>query len=334
MDRIYILVSEASYKAHGVRVIINQIAKANENITVCHKKSDIPTGAKVIPYGLLMSKSMADDSRFSHDTAILVDAYSLGESSTLSCFWSKHYIPLTLRLRMVLKYIKFCFYERIVLKKYKKIMLVSWGDKEYYRRNILTKQFAGKIFVIQNGVEIPSPIKQKEYNSGKLVIGCLSPWATITFYMLIVFLNEIWSKMPTHDNIELQIAGRGLDKWKCDLLRKYKNVKVVGEVDKLEDFYSNIDVSLVTMYKKCGIINRVLDGFSFQIPVLCHPNSLLAFKDIPNCCYTYTDTTSFMKQISEIQQHREEVANKVNAAYNFIIENHNWDKNYTNFTLQ
>ena len=46
--------------------------------------------------------------------------------------------------------------------------------------------------------------------------------------------------------------------------------------------------------------NRKLDGFSYNVPILCNPNSLLAFKDLPDCCYTYRNLNEFNTCIKDI----------------------------------
>ena len=82
------------------------------------------------------------------------------------------------------------------------------------------------------------------------------------------------------------------------------------------------------MIKECGIINRVLDGFAFKVPVLTRPQSLLAFKDFPNCCYQYTDADSFMKAVNEIRNNRESAKIKTEKAYQFVKDRHDWTTNY------
>ena len=146
------------------------------------------------------------------------------------------------------------------------------------------------------------------------------------------FLKEIWGKLPSYENIELIIAGRGLSSEKIKFMESFHNVKVVGEVEKLEDFYENIDISLIVMLKKCGIINRVLDGFSFNVPVLCRPESLLAFNKLPDCCYTYNDCETFLKAINTIKNKPQVAIEKANMALIYVKEFHDWGVNYKDFS--
>ena len=198
----------------------------------------------------------------------------------------------------------------------------------------LFKKFGSKFIVVPNGVEIPVPVeKHLGADNSKLRIGCLSPWWGPSYYTLQFFLNDVWKKIDK-TGLELVVAGRGMTPEKQAYIERFENVKVIGEVEKLEEFYEQVDVSLITMLKKCGIINRVLDGFSFGVPVMCRPESLLAFKDLPDCCYTYEDANSFMTAIKEIISNPNEALLKADKALAFVRKHHDWEKNYEKFSLE
>lgn len=331
MSNRYLYVNSEIYKSYGVRVIVDRIVTQYSTIKRCHDLSEIEDGATVYPYGILEAKAVLDANRFKTSLALMIDAYSLGEYSNFRKMWNKTYIPFSYRLKALLRSLKFLLLERQILKAYDRIMLVSYGDKSYYEHHPLFKKYAQKICVVPNGVILP---QQPNYHTiqedAVLRIGCLSPWSGPSFYTLQYFLNEIWCKMPDHDGIELVVAGWGISSEKKSYVENFPNTKVIGAVDKLEDFYNNIDVSLVTMLKKCGIINRVLDGFSFEVPVITRPESLLAFKNLPDCCYTYETAESFKKAIDEIRNDYQSAILKAQKAKMYIVDNHDWDKNYQN----
>lgn len=330
---IYIYVRKQLYKAYGARVIVDQLCKQLDNVKVVFSITEIPNGAFVIPYGAIEATELINKKRFPLNIALIIDAYSLGELSTIPYFIFRKCVPLKDIVSMFLRYIKYKFVEYNVLKHYKKAIIVSWGDRSYFANSVLTKRFFNKIEVIQNGVIIPDKLPERKLCIRPIRIGCLSAWASYAFQNLCVFIETIWSKLPSYDGIELIIAGRFLDKEKMDYLMKYPNIRIVGEVEKLESFYDNIDISLITMVKKSGIINRVLDGFSYKIPVLCHPNSLLAFKDLPDCCYTYRNVDEFISSVNAIRDSPIIAKQKAEEAFGFVKKYHDWSVNYKDLKI-
>lgn len=330
---IYIYVRPQLMTAHGVQVIVRQIEKKIGDVEVIGNLGDAPTGSTVLPYGVLESVELIKMRKhYPLSLSLLVDAYSLGEISKLGYFWNKPYIPLKHRLRGGLKFLKFFLYEWLVLKYYKRIMLVSWGDKHYYERNLCTRKYSSKIVVILNGIEQQSgrPLYVRK-DEKELRIGCLSPWNESSFATLQLFLNDIWAKLPSREGMRLIIAGRNLTEIRKSYLLQYDNVEIMGEVKNLAEFYDAIDVSLLTMVKKCGIINRILDAFAYQVPVITRPQSLLAFKEPLTCCYQYYNAETFLHAVNDVIKNPEEVRGKVKAAKEFSIKDLDWQKNYLRF---
>lgn len=329
--RIYIYLSEHLYKAYGVKVIVDRVETCLENAKIVFSLEEIPNGSIVIPYGVLEAYQVILAKRFRLSLALLIDAYSLGVKSNFFQFLFKSYVPFTYKIKCLLRYFKYLYLEYRILKDFDRIILVSWGDKEYYENMWLTNKYASKISVIPNGVNILDYNREHNHNN-TIKIGCLSHWNIDTIYPFYMFLNEVWKKIPSNKGLELIVAGRGLTKEMRDYISDFKNVTIIGEVEKLDVFYDLIDVSLVTMVKKCGIINRLLDGFSYKTPVICRPENLCAFNNLPDCCYTYTDVNTFLSELDNIKQKPEVMEKKVNMAYEYIVAN-NWDTNYSNFTL-
>lgn len=333
MNKVYIYVHSKLLMAHGVQVIVQQIERKIKEATVVNSLKDVPKGAIVIPYGVLESVELIKKKKdYPLVLSMLVDAYSLGESSKLVCFWNKPYIAFSQKLRGALKYVKFTLYEWLILRYYNHVVLVSWGDKYYYSRKLSTRRYAEKITVIPNGI-IPWEGNRiyRRKNNHKLIIGCLSPWDESAFATLQLFLNEIWAKLNTRNNLKLIIAGRYLTEDKKNYILGFENIEVMGEVKDLSEFYDAIDVSLLTMVKRCGIINRLLDAFSYQVPVLTRPQSLLAFKEKLDCCYVYNDVNTFERMVANILNNPLMVQKKVNDARDVILRNNDWEKNYSSF---
>ena len=326
----YIYVTKSLYQCYGVKVIVDQVLRTVPDIKLSHKLDEIVQGSEVMPYGILEAVAVLKRKDVIKGMAVLVDAYSLGEISNFQKYYNKHYISLSYRIKCFLRFLKFSYLEYVILRSYKKVMLVSYNDQRYYNQTFPYSRFKHKLVVIPNGVVLPEVSHREPHKLqlGILRIGCLSPWNGMSFYTLQYFLNEIWAKLPSHEGLELIIAGKGLDEYRNKYISQYPNVKIKGFVENLNDFYDNIDVSLITMVKKCGIINRVLDGFAYSVPVLCRHENVLAFKNIPDCYYLYNDVSSFVQSIDNIKNNYQEAMNKAKLARDFVDKNHNWDKNY------
>lgn len=314
------------YKAYGVRVIVDKLQKCY-NGTIVHDIENIPTTERIIPYGLLESYKLSKCSN-NLSISVLVDAYSLGQLSNLKEFMKYRYIPFAYTIKHLLRFVKYFFYEYCILKKYKSVILVSYGDLEYYRRNRLTRKYVDKVKVIQNGVNLPDNI-QLHKKENRFVVGCLSAWTGgQAFYNLKVFLHEVWEKIPKEYNCDLLIAGRGLTEEMKSYISNFDNINIMGEVSDLSEFYNRVDASLVPMFKKCGIINRVLDGFSYKVPVISRPENLLAFKSLSDCAYQYTDLKSFLECIEQLKDNPDDSISKTEQAFEYIKKYHDWDTNY------
>lgn len=327
-----VYVRERLYEAYGVRVIVNHVVSRSNSINVVFSIDNLPSGYSVIPYGVLEANDVISKNVFDLRISLLIDAYSYGCWSNFKSFLWKSYVPINYKISSLLRFVKFLLIEYRILKNFENIILVSWGDKKYYESLWLTKKFAHKVTVIPNGIEIPERIDRVRTKcDGIFKVGCLSAWNTNTIYPFYMFLNDVWNKLPNKENMELIVAGRGLTDDMINYISRFPHVKIIGSVEKLDEFYDEIDASLVTMVKKCGIINRLLDGFAYQVPVICRPENLLAFKDLPDCCYPYTNVDSFTDAIESIRQNPDLAREKVQKAYCYIMENNNWDNNYKEF---
>lgn len=325
---IYIYIERRVTITYGIRVILEQMKDLFDEVQVIDDVDSLPRDAVVIPYGLLASVSLWRKKKFKLYLSLMVDAYSLGLKSELCFFYMKRYVSKQFLLKHVFRYIKYLIYEYIILRNYNKVMLVSHNDYKYYLNNKLTGCYTDKIVVVPNGINIsPDRHCYLQPNSPKFRIGCLSNWDILTYYTLKDFLYEIWVKIDT-SHLELIIAGRGLTPTMYTELCKFNDIKILGEVKELEDFYEQVDASLITMVKECGIINRILDGFAYRVPVIARPQSFLAFKELPDCYYAYYDVLSFENIIQELRCSYNHSLYKTNVAFDYVRKHHNWENNY------
>lgn len=329
MSRIGILVSEYS-TTYGVKVIVEHLRQVMQDLHVVHNINETDKYDIVIPYGIIQAKSIVKHGRKEKTCALMVDALSLGMISDFRRMFPYGFIPFKFKIKLLARYFAYLYREYVCLKNYEHVMLVSAFDKIYFARHPLFKRYADKIVVIPNGIDINGmmPSKRLTSSDGVVRIGCLSAWNDSAFYTLRIFLEDIWSKVNKEYNMRLIVAGTKLTPQKEAILKQYDNVDVMGFVESLDEFFDNIDISLITFLKKCGILNKVLDSFAYEVPVLGRPQNFGAFENIPDCYYTFKDKDSFLTAIYQIVNKPTEVQTKVKMAKDYIRENHDWEKNY------
>lgn len=329
MKKIGIFVGDYS-TSYGVKVIVEHAKHVLTNLEVIQNVNDVDKFDMVIPYGIIQVSTLVKYGRDEKMCAFMVDALSLGMISDFARMLPYRFIPLKFKLKLLGRYFIYLYREYVCLKNYDNIMLVSAYDKKYFVKHPIFRKFAKKIIIIPNGIDLKEiNIKERLVNNrSEIRIGCLSAWNDSAFYTLRIFLDEIWSKINSEGSMRLIIAGSKITPDKEAILKQYDNVEVLGFVDTLDEFFDNIDISLITFLKKCGILNKILDSFAYKVPVLGRPQNFGAFEKIPDCFYTYVDRESFKTSVEHIMEHSLEAAKKVEKAYNYVQEHHDWKKNY------
>lgn len=74
------------------------------------------------------------------------------------------------------------------------------------------------------------------------------------------FINEV---MPFTKNIELIVAGRGLDK-----RRERENVHILGYVEDLDKIYDECDIMIVPLFMGSGQRVKIIEAYSKGMPVI------------------------------------------------------------------
>ena len=152
------------------------------------------------------------------------------------------------------------------LEKFKNIKLVcnSTNNARDYEKWLNIKK--GSIKTTNNIFDFKQKIKNKLIFKNKIVFGTIARLAPEKnlFYLLKIF------KSISNNNINLKITGTGyLDK----RLKKYSknlkienNVKFLGEISNVENFFKDIDIFILTSYME-GIPNVLLEAQNYGIPI-------------------------------------------------------------------
>ncbi len=323
-------------KSYGSSVIINHLRSVAESkglrVYVCSDISLVEPHDLVVAHGLWASYKLVKEKREFCKNAFLVDSLVLSMSSELKYFTKNRFISFRNFVIYLLRWIKYTFQEYIIFKNFENIILVSVRDKQYYENSLLFRHYSNKIIVIPNGIDIPTINFSCRQDKGRnsIILGCLSAWNDTVYYTLMIFLKNIWAEaIKLNPNMVLKVAGRGLTEKYIKNIKKFTNIEIVGELSNLGDFYSSIDISLITLCKEAGILNKVLEAFSYKVPVLGMKPNFLAFENIPDCYYEYWDSKSFLESVDSISNDHAKVINKTNLAYDYIKKYNNWEVNYS-----
>ena len=310
---------------YGILVIIEQLIRScNKYGVECRQICSLTEGnhdETIIPYGVLEAMEMLKH-KGNVPMAFLIDAISLGAWNKFVVYTKTGYIFHKDYIKTLLQFFRWYYYDSYVAKHVKNIMLVSECDGNYLKKI----KSDSNIIVCPNGVINNAHIKEKQ-PSQNLRMGILSSFLSPTaIYENGWFIYKYFRKYAKENpNVELVLAGRG--KY-IEVFANEPNVRILGEVDDLADFFKEIDVFIGANAKGCGILNRVLDAFTYQVPVIGHKNAFTGFGDMHESFLPFENYKSFTTVIDKLMNgeiNSEEMV--VNASLQ-IERYYNWDKNY------
>lgn len=314
--------------AHGIVVIIENIIAAfnRKGIDCCRIESlDGRTVADtIIPYGVMEANELLD-AGLPAKVCFPADAITLGYRNKIKFYLSIGHVFNYDFFYSIYAYLKFFPKEKRMIRSFQKNVLVSNVDIDYFKKHICNQ--SEKYIYATNGVEIPEQITNTSNNPSEFRLGILSPWKVkqITEESLWFVKKYFLKYITSHPNVFLYIAGRGKD---SAIFEGMKNVRVIGEVESLSDFFSNIDVMISSNPKGCGILNRVLDSFAHKVPVLGHVGSFTGFPNSEGCYFSFDSYESFCSQMDLLMNNKDEMKKRADNAYEYILKNNNWIKLY------
>lgn len=329
MKKIYIY--SLQKETPGVKIIIDHLVssllelKIKAIITNTLENIEIENNL-IIPIGIKESYILTKRTD-NLKLALLLDAYTLGCINKFKFYLLKRKFNYYDLYYSLLSFIRYIFKELIVVNKYDKIMVVSPYDKSYLKR--INKN--ADIICIPNGVTIPTTdqINQPNHVSKNIRLGVISHWTNVSFNELKWFLEDYFCKLKKEfPNIELIIAGKGASSKHIEYFESINGVKFIGEVRQLNDFFKIIDIFVATLPKGCGILNKVLDAFSFRKYVIGLRCCFKAFPGLKNGFYECDKYDEFVEAINFYINNPKEVEMQINNAESYIKLQNNWEKNY------
>lgn len=321
-------------RANGIRVIVDNLIYAfhRNGIQAVEVPSldRCPKSARVIPYGVLESWRVAK-AGYKTNLALLVDAISLGYRNKIVFYLKRGLIFHYDFFYSIYGYLRYSRMERQVIKSYNYIMLVSQTDIDYLKRRCKRLGNRTTFLCVPNGVNEVEGIGEKSA-SDKIRIGVLSSFKSRQSYEENNwFFRSFYNKYArNHPDVVFVVAGRGRF---INRLNGFPTVSVMGEVEDLNDFFSNIDIFLSLNPKGCGILNRVLDAVAYKTAIIGVEGSFSGFNKPEMCFVSFNDYNTFCSAVDSLKN--ESFKNGlINNASSIIMENHNWTRNYDSFVSE
>lgn len=212
-------------------------------------------------------------------------------------------------------------YEQLVIGTFRKTVLVSQKDVDYFNRNNLR---SGKLYCYKNGVEL-TEYPRHTFDSDKICfvgnMRTLQNQDAVLFYVKNVF-PALLKERP---NTKLYIVGAQpsatIQKLASD------HIVVTGYVDSIYDVICDACYAIAPIQIAAGIQNKVLFSMAYHIPVIM--TSLIA-KAIPetkhenNCIIAdcAEDYFRWGKVLSEDCDYRNRIAD---AGYQMVQHHYSWD---------
>lgn len=312
----------------GVKVIIENLASKlsclAEEFLVTNKLEEINHGDLIIPYG---PKESYEIIKLGYPTvlSLLVDYYSLGCRNKIKFYLRHGKIFYKDFLYSIYGYLKYHPIEMKVARAYKHVALVSQNDISQLQKDTSNSNCV----LIRNGVNHNRCIAPKTNNLDKIVLGVISNWQFVSIDETRWFIEDIMPKITkVYPNVILRIAGRGDSDKAREVFSKYPNVEFVGPVDSLDDFFNNLDIYVATVPKGCGILNKVLDAFSYKVFTIGVKESFSGIDGLENGYIECNNAADYIKSIELYLNDKAKIGQIVDNAYNHILRYHNFDNNY------
>lgn len=206
---------------------------------------------------------------------------------------------------------KLCYLIKIIINSIineKKVFsnsdtIITFNERD---SNLLFKQYG-----IKSTIEIPMSFESREINYNKnevnqkfklLFVGVAGHIPNIEG--ISFFIGKVLNKI----DVELEVIGKGMEKYKQEFESKNKKVKVLGTVDSLDEYYLNADAVISPIFSGGGMKVKTGEALSYGKSIFGTTEAFegyeLDYEKIGGLCNT-----------------EEEFINKINSYMKWWIEN-------------
>lgn len=182
------------------------------------------------------------------------------------------------KIKIKAKKILYKYKEKQCLKYCTDIVYVSRVDFTFVKKKYHDIQ--AKLWLIPNGVSINTFINDVTRDTNRFYLGFLSSYtpAVIVENLKPIVEELLPALIEKGLEIELVVAGMGMEEELNKYLAQFSYVSYIGAVDAISDFYEQIDVVIPLTKKRNGILNKVLEAWSFGKCVIAYDYNFYAFE--------------------------------------------------------
>jgi glycosyltransferase involved in cell wall biosynthesis len=320
---IYFLIDKQHIKFPGFSIITTHIENLIPEAKIVYTLNGLKITDTIIPLGIVSAIKVLN-SKFLAEVAFIVDPPTLAMKGGLSFYFSQGEYFTKRNLIYLLKYIKYAILEFRVIRKYKKIIVVSNHDQIYLKNRYLTD----KIEVVTNGVDLPNNDKVVSIKKFDYTIGSLSYWGTGGIDDIDWFVKSYLPKLrAVFPNLKFITAGKGATPLTLSYFEKH-NIIHLGEINELNSFFDKVDIMITTKRQECGVLNKILDAFAHKKIVLGYEPNFYAFYPFNDGYFTFKTYEEFIRKFEQIRLNPIIVHEMTEKSYQYIIEKHSWELNY------
>lgn len=220
-------------------------------------------------------------------------------------------------------------YEKSVLKKFPKVVLVSSQDVDYLRA-LVDEDEAKSLAMHTNGINCPE-IKDTEYDRNKICfVGNMRTLQNQD--AVIYFIEEIFplvlKKMP---DAKFYIVGAQPPAHIRNLASK--NIIVTGFVENLRDEISDACVAVAPVRIASGIQNKILMAMSCNIPVVLTPLISQSIPELHNGknCYVCEDKEVIAQRCIRLMKDARLRAEIAKQGYETVRNFYTWEEKLSGY---
>ena len=152
--------------------------------------------------------------------------------------------------------------ELMLMNKFSKLLVIQENELQYLSASNLNSKL---ILVKRSPINVENLPNKQDVNINKLRLGFIGNTAEFNVDAFSYILDELLPQIELLHDVELVIAGAICN---SVLIDKNTKIRVLGLVDKVGDFYKEIDVLLNPIRYGSGLKTKNIEALSYGVPVL------------------------------------------------------------------
>lgn len=325
-NKVYFFTRNAN--SPGVTVILKAIQRGLEkrNVQSCliDNLKDVPSGGLLVPYGTRESFEYISVPGIK-PLALLVDYYSEGCRNKIKFYLRRGKFLYKDLYYSIVSYFRYHRKDVQVASAYDNVMMVSKTDID----NLSRVAKDSHLVLANNCVKLKETAFRQYDKTKPLKLGIIAHWMFVSIDETRWFIADVFKKLRSvFPGIELVIAGRGDEKLASHFF-KGEGVRFIGEVESLDDFFNDINIYVATVPKGCGVLNKLLDAFSYRVFSIGVQASFSAFSDLKEGYVVCDRLEDYVNAIQMYCESQDRVRRMVDNAFEYVKRTHSdEEKNY------